>query len=290
MSRRRRVELLSQLTRALREAMRRSFRMPRGSRSAVLLAAVLGILPVLPGCGLAENAALVCAAPADLVQFNKPLARMAERIAVGGPVTIVAIGSSSTAGFGASSVTASYPSRLYAALNVKLPGIQITVLNRGVNGEEISGMLARLDRSVIAERPDLVLWQFGTNAVLHAEKVASDAALIAEGLKRLKATGADVVLIDPQFAPKVIAEPNAKPIDEMISAAATQGRVALFRRFAVMRYWHNVAHMPFKAFLSPDNLHMNDWSYDCMARLLANAIVRASTDTRETAHAPAPQG
>ena len=224
------------------------------------------------------------------VQFNKTLGYVAERIALGGPVTIVAIGSSSTAGSGASSVTASYPSRLQIALNAKLPGIQITVLNRGVNGEEISDMLARLDRSVIAERPDLVLWQVGTNAVLHAEKVASDAALIAEGLKRLKATGADVVLIDPQFAPKVIAEPNAKHMDEMISAAAKQGSVALFRRFAVMRYWHNVAHMPFEAFLSPDSLHMNDWSYDCMARLLANAIVRASTDTRETVHAPAPQG
>jgi acyl-CoA thioesterase-1 len=270
--------------------MRRSFKMSRGSRSAVLLAAVLGILPVLPGCGLAENAAPVCAAPADLVRFNKPLARVAERIALGGPVTVVAIGSSSTAGFGASSVTASYPSRLDAALNAKLPGLQITVLNRGVNGEEIGDMLGRLDRGVIAERPDLVLWQFGTNAVLHAEKVASDAALIAEGLKRLKATGADVVLIDPQFAPKVIAEPDAKPIDEMISAAAKQGRVALFRRFAVIRYWHNVEHIPFGAFLDPDSLHMNDWGYDCMARLLANAIVRASTDKRETAHAPIPPG
>ncbi len=164
-----------------------SFRMSRGSRMAVFLAAVLGILPVLPVWGRSENVTLVCAAPADLVQFNQILPRVAERIARGGPVTIVAIGSSSTAGFGASSLTASYPSRLEAALKAKLPRIQITVLNRGVNGEEIGDMLARLDRSVIAERPDLVLWQVGTNAVLNAEKVASDAASLAEGLRRLKA-------------------------------------------------------------------------------------------------------
>jgi len=256
--------------------------------SAILLAVAVSIKTELPVWGRSENAALVCAAPAALVHFNKALPRVAERIALGGPVTVVAIGSSSTAGLGASSMMASYPSRLEAALNARLPRIQITVLNRGVNGEEISDMLARLDRSVIAEKPDLVLWQLGTNAVLHAEKVASDAALIAEGLERLKAAGADVVLIDPQFAPKVIAEPDAKPMDKMISAAAKRGSVALFRRFAVMRYWHDVAHMPFAAFLSPDNLHMNDWGYDCMARLLANAIVRASTDTHETAHAPPP--
>jgi acyl-CoA thioesterase-1 len=270
--------------------MRRSFRMSLGSRSVVLLAAVWGFLPVLPGSGHAENAAPVCAAPADLVGFNKTLRRVAERIALGGPLTVVAIGSSSTAGFGASSVTASYPSRLEAALNAKLPGVQITVLNRGVNGEDVSDMLARFDRSVIAERPDLVLWQLGTNAVLRAEKAASDAALIADGLKRLKATGADVVLIDPQFAPKVIAEPDAKPMDEMISIAAKQGSVGLFRRFAVMRYWHNVEHIPFEAFLGADSLHMNDWGYDCMARLLADAIVRASADARETAHARTPPG
>jgi lysophospholipase L1-like esterase len=250
---------------------------------------VLGILPLLHGSGRAEIAAPVCAASADLVQFNQTLPRVAERIARGGPVTIVAIGSSSTAGLGASAATASYPSRLEVALNAQLPGIRISVLNRGANGEEVGGMLARLDRSVIAERPDLVLWQVGTNAVLHAENVASDAALIAEGLERLKATGADVVLIDPQFAPKVIAAPDATPMDEMISAVAKQRGVALFRRFEIMRYWHNVAHTPFEAFLSPDSLHMNDWGYDCMARLLANAIVRASTDTRETAHAPAPR-
>src|SRR5882757_1345781 len=132
-------------------AMRRSFRMSLRSRSAVLLAAVLGFLLVPPGWGRAENAAPVCAAPADLVQLNKTLPHVAERIAHGGPLTVVAIGSSSTAGFGASSATASYPSRLDAALNARLRGVQITVLNRGVNGEDIGDMLARLDRSVIAE-------------------------------------------------------------------------------------------------------------------------------------------
>jgi acyl-CoA thioesterase I len=119
--------------------MKLSFRMSGGLRSAVLLAAVvlaavLGIFPVLHGSGRAETAAPACAASADLVQLNKTLPRVAERIAHGGPVTIVAIGSSSTAGLGASSATASYPSRLEVALKAKLPGIQITVLNRGAMG------------------------------------------------------------------------------------------------------------------------------------------------------------
>jgi hypothetical protein len=57
-----------------------------------------------------------------------------------------------------------------------------------------------------------------------------------------------------------------------------------------MRYWHNVEHIPFEAFLGPDSLHMNDWGYDCMATLLADAIVRASADAGKTAHARTPPG
>jgi acyl-CoA thioesterase-1 len=256
-------------------SMARTTRMQPASHVITLLSAALATLPTLPMRARAENAAVVCSAPANLVHFNIALPRVAERIALGGPLTIVALGSSSTAGFGASSTATSYPSRLEVALKAKYPGIQIIVLNRGVNGDEISDMLARLDRSVIAEKPDLVLWQFGTNAVLH-DQLTGDATLIADGLERLRATGADVVLIDPQFAPKVIAEPDAAPMLQLIYTAAKQRQVALFDRFAVMRYWHDHRHMAFEAFLDPDNLHLNDWGYNCMATLLADAVATSA--------------
>ncbi len=255
-------------------SMARTTRMLPASHVITLLSAALATLPTLPMRARAENAALVCSAPANLVHFNIALPRVAGRIALGGPLTIVALGSSSTAGLGARSTATSYPSRLEVALKERYPGIPITVLNRGVNGDEIRDMLGRLDR-VIADKPDLVLWQLGTNAVLH-DQLTGDAALIADGLERLKATSADVVLIDPQFAPKVIAEPDAVPMVQLIHAAAKQGHVALFDRFAVMRYWHDRRHMAFDEFLDPDSLHMNDWGYNCMATLLADAIV-AST-------------
>jgi acyl-CoA thioesterase I len=44
-----------------------------------------------------------------------------------------------------------------------------------------------------------------------------------------------------------------------------------------LRYWHLTKGLPFKAFLSDDELHMNDWSYGCIAKLLARAIVDAAT-------------
>jgi hypothetical protein len=56
----------------------------------------------------------------------------------------------------------------------------------------------------------------------------------------------------------------------------------MFHRFALMRHWHDVAGIPFEAFLSPDGLHMNDWSYHCFAKALADAIADAATPDRES--------
>ena len=223
----------------------------------------------------AQDAAGLCRAPFELVRFVHPLKRAAEKLANGEDLTIVAIGSSSTAGAGASSQAASYPSRLAAELTQLFPGHSITVLNRGVNGEEAREMLDRFETNVIAEKPDLVLWQVGTNSVLRDHPLAPTSLLIREGVRRLKASGADVVLIDPQFAPRVIAKPEAEVMVGLISSAAKEANVDLFQRFAVMRYWHKTDHIPFTAFITPDDLHLNDWSYGCWAKLLGSAIADA---------------
>ena len=63
-----------------------------------------------------------------MIRFANPLVRVAQRLKTGGPITIVAIGSSSTAGIGASSSAATYPSRLEVELTQRFPGHLITVL------------------------------------------------------------------------------------------------------------------------------------------------------------------
>ena len=94
------------------------------------------------------------------------------KLASGEPITIVAIGSSSTAGAGASSPAANYPSRLAGRAHAAFPeASRFTVLNRGVNGEEVADMLRRFDTAVVAEKPDLVLWQLGTNSVIRDHHV-----------------------------------------------------------------------------------------------------------------------
>lgn len=230
----------------------------------------------------------VCAEQPALARLASPLTRVAKRIANGQPVTIMALGSSSTAGAGASGPGASYPNRLMVELQTRFPDAAIKVVNRGVNGEEVSDMLARFDQAAAADRPDVVLWQVGTNAVLRDNPLGPVDLLLQDGLARMKAINADVVLIDPQFAPKVISKDDAKDMVDLIAAAATKRGVHLFPRFAIMREWREHDAIPFAAFLSPDLLHMNDWGYACFAKLIGAAISEAATRPVAAARAISP--
>jgi acyl-CoA thioesterase I len=252
----------------------------------VLLAPLLGGTSVLHADPRPPQA---CEATADLSRLGLPLTHVAQRIAAGQSVKIVALGSSSTAGTGASSSASSYPSRLEVELRARFPHLAITVLNRGVVGEEAPQMVARFDQAVVAEKPDLVIWQVGTNALLHDVSVGSVTETVRQGVDRLKALGVDVIVIDPQFAPRVIAKPDSERMVDGLSASAKLENIDLFRRFAVMRYWSENNHVPFEQFVASDGLHMNDWGYLCMAKLLAAAISEAATRVPQTAHVPIQQ-
>jgi hypothetical protein len=45
--------------------------------------------------------------------------------------------------------------------------------------------------------------------------------------------------------------------------------------------------MDFAEFASPDNLHMNDWGYACLAKQISAAIVEAATRNVTSASASA---
>lgn len=218
-----------------------------------------------------------CTGPTSASKLERALVHTAERLRAHEPVTIVAIGSSSTAGAGATNPMASYPARLEAELRLRFPDEKITVINRGVNGEIGSDMIARFETDVFAEKPDLVLWQVGANSVLRDQPIGPAGDTIREGIKRLKDAGVDVVLIDPQYSPKMIQHRDAESMIELIATTAKEAGVAVFRRFAIMRHWNQEKDLPFDTFVTADGIHMNDWGYDCWAKLLSTAIADAAT-------------
>jgi acyl-CoA thioesterase-1 len=231
-----------------------------------VLALLCALLPVCGGLAAASPACPPVAVPPIVAPG------FAAAVARGGELRIVAIGSSSTAGAGASLPWRAYPGRLEAQLRAALPGSAVTVMNRGAGGEDAAHMLGRLERDAISERPDLVIWQVGANAALRSMDRASFSRFVREGLLRLRLAGIDVVLMDNQRAPRIAARPGHQAYDAMLAeAAASVPGVSLFSRGAAMDAWA-AAGVPNDALLISDGLHHNDRGYACIAEALSAAL------------------
>ena len=204
------------------------------------------------------------------------LPHVARKLASGQPVMIVAFGSSSTAGYGSSAPEFTYPNRLAAQLRRQYPTADITVINSGRGGEDAPEMMKRLQSEVIDMKPDLVIWQVGTNAVLRNLDPDETAQLVQDGIARIQAAGADLVLVDPQYSPKVNEhQDSASKMVKLLGKVARLRHVGVFPRFEVMRQWHEKQALPIDSFVIADGLHMNDWGYACFAQLLGDDIIKS---------------
>jgi lysophospholipase L1-like esterase len=215
-----------------------------------------------------------CLPPKGGIKPVGSLPHVASKLASGAPVTIVAFGSSSTQGWGSTSPEFTYPNRLAAQLHRHYPNADITVLNQGKGGEDAPEMMKRLQTSVIDMKPDLVIWQVGTNAVLRDLDPAETAKIVNDGVARIQAAGADLVLVDPQYSPRVNERAqSASQMVRLLGKVAAIRHVGLFPRFEVMREWHEEQAIPVDKFVIADGLHMNDWGYACFAQLLGDDII-----------------
>ncbi|MBI1206098.1 MAG: SGNH/GDSL hydrolase family protein [Azospirillum sp.] len=252
---------------------------PRAGRLGPALALLVAAVWCLTAMsGPAEEIPQSCQVAAGQKIATLPLSKISARLEQGLPVVIVAIGSSSTGGAGASSQDAAYPERLEALLRERYPGRSITVLNRGVNGEVEPQMLARFDRDVFAHHPDLVIWQVGANAVLRGMNLDDYQKLVRQGLDRLHDADIETLLMDLQYSPRILSKPRFKEFITRMETVAREKNVAVFHRFAIMRNWLTHGRLYLDEVLSPDMLHMNDHSYDCVARLLAWTIADYGND------------
>ena len=216
-----------------------------------------------------------CLPPRGEVRTMGSLPHVANKLISGRPVVIVAFGSSSTQGYGSSAPEFTYPSRLAAQLRRQYPSADITVVNRGVGGEDAPEMMRRL-QSVIDLHPDLVIWQVGTNAVLRNLDPDETARMVEDGISLIQAAGSDVVLVDPQYSPRVTEHSeSAGRMVRLLGKVAQLRHIGIFPRFEVMREWHERQAIPINDFVIADGLHMNDWGYACFAQLLGDDIIKS---------------
>jgi acyl-CoA thioesterase I len=189
---------------------------------------------------------------------------------------IVAIGSSSTEGIIRNARNKVYPAALETTLSRLWPEAAIEVLNKGRGGETMPQTIARFESDVIALKPSLVIWQLGVNDVLRYDGLAGRHEEIQAGLKILTDKGIPVVLLDLQYAPMVIKDPDALPMQALIDQAARtgpKGRVFHFQRFAAMKQLADRHRVSMAEMTDRDDLHMTDAMHSCVGQLLAEMIV-----------------
>jgi len=220
----------------------------------------------------AAHAAPVC--PATPAAAPLALPHLLSAVAHGVEGVIVALGSSSTQGAMASDLGHTYPAVLQHALSSALPEAHVAVLNRGIGGQDAAEELSRLDTDVLAVRPQLVIWQVGANGALRNADPAVFRAMVAAGVHRLQAAGADVVLMDNQQSPALMAKAAEPVFDQSLAQVAKETGASLFSRRALMMGWHNDG-ASLSQFIAADGLHHNDRGYLCVAESLAVAIVGA---------------
>jgi acyl-CoA thioesterase-1 len=185
-------------------------------------------------------------------------------------IKVLAIGSSSTAGVGASSPMATYPARLEGELEKLFPNIEVDVVNRGMAGEIAAGAARRMKDAVADVEPDLVVWQVGTNDAIARVDVDTFAASLIETVEWLKGHKIDVVLVDPQYTASLAKDDYYATMVKTIEEVARKARVPLVRRYEAMRFMAGRAKDD--AYLARDHFHLNDLGYRCMAEHVARAV------------------
>jgi acyl-CoA thioesterase-1 len=220
---------------------------------------------------VAQSAAETCLAANRSLALGVPLPRTAARLKAGEGLRIVAVGSSSTSGLWMLNPDATYPEVMRRELAALRPRTQIEVINSGRIADTISGTMERFQNDVLAHRPDLVIWQLGTNDVAWGGRADGVKQQIVAGVRVLKTDGADVILMDLQYAPMILAASQHEVMQAIIAEVAREERIGLFSRFSLMRRSIE-AGLPAGALVSWDGLHNSAAGYDCVGRALARAI------------------
>lgn len=191
----------------------------------------------------------------------------------GAPLRILAIGSSSTEGIGASGKDKTYPAQLGALLRAGLSGRSIEMVNAGIGGETAPQTLLRLKAALAVGRYDLVIWQVGTNDAVTGGDLGTFRNLVADGIAAAKQARTRLVILDPQFYPGIKETARYRTYVDAIAETARAQAVPVLSRYQAMLSWYQRDADGFMAALAGDRFHMSDAGYGCLAQDIARSLL-----------------
>lgn len=216
------------------------------------------------------RASVECKVKSPAFDGRAPLRAVRRAILQKRPVRVIALGSSAV-DMAASSPRATYPVRLENNLEGVIEGLKVEMFARGQAGEIADDAVDRIKIDVAELRPDLVVWQVGTNDAVARIDAEDFGELLRETLSWLAYHKIDVVLIDPQYVERLSKDDHYTSIINEIATVASEKRVLLVNRYETMA--DMARQNPAASGLSNDRFQLNDLGYRCMAEYAARAIV-----------------
>ena len=171
-----------------------------------------------------------CDVPAADIAAPVPLPNFAAALKERKSARILAMGSSSTAGPAPLdqhdlSVAARGDSRDGAQ------GRRYQIVSGGVSGEVAEIAAERIPSEVAVNKPDLVLWQLGTNDALARLSPEEFEATVRSAIRWLKENKIDIVLVGMRSTPRLARDANYSAIRGSLQRAASAENVLYVRRY-----------------------------------------------------------
>jgi hypothetical protein len=224
-----------------------------------------------------------CAAPDNLLAVERgTLPIVGQRIAEGGELVVLVFGSASAAGAGTSGKAHSFPVLLGRELRRALPQVASRVVVKAKRGRTAGMMVEAIPGEVWPEKPDLVIWEIGGADAAKSTDIEDFGEALEDGAGAIRRRGADLLLIDPQYAPHLAALGHGEEYQEYVAWAAESADAPLLRRYDLMRSWHEEGLIDLTSSERAAQLAAGDLVHRCLARFLAAEIAEAAK--------PAPDG
>jgi hypothetical protein len=238
-----------------------------------VLVAALFIFNLLMGSAFAQRPDR-CEVPGYLLFGDSELKHVSKAVKDKHQLNIVIMGTGSSTLAGPDGNLRAYPARLEAALKSRLPNVDTKVSTHAAARQTAASMAVELTKILTEEKPTLIVWQTGTVDAMRGVEPDEFGAVVNDGVEKILAAGADVILMNMQYSPRTDTMIAASPYAENLRWVSQQRNVPLFDRLGIMRHWSDTGifdfHTPTKAFVVAQRVH------ECIGRALATQIIDAA--------------
>lgn len=250
----------------------------RPARAAAPPASPETLSVTIPGTAvLPEIGAEACPLVPSFVRAAAPLGHVRAALKrPAGRLDILAVGSGTVLGPGATHPEDSFPYRMAEAIKAAAPQTVVELTVSGGRGLTAAAMLPLIDAALAQHAYQLVLWQTGTVEAVRSLPADALFKALQSGAERVGQAGADLVLIDPQFSRFLRANANLHPYESALTQAAALPGVNLFHRFELMRDWVDHGGVDLERAERNAREKTADTLHACLGRALARMVLEGA--------------